>query len=311
MKPIKIGNIKLVNPLILAPMLEVTNLPFRILCRKQGAALAFTEMIYTSAILHENKATKEMMKTSKEDSPLGVQVTGHCVEEFKEIVPYLGNYKLIDLNCGCPSVRLIDSKAGSYLLNSPDKIAQIIKILKTANLPVTVKVRLGFKKNNLLNIAKTIEKAGADTLTIHPRLATQPYSIPADWNEIKKVKPYIGIPIIGNGDITSPQKAQEMLEIADGAMFGRAAIGNPLIFKQTLQYLKTGKYPLAKPKKNIKLLKQYLSLCKKHNSLDIRRIKLASTNFIKSFDGAAKIRLQLSQLKTLEEISEFVKQIII
>lgn len=307
MSQLKIGNIKLKNPLILAPMLDVTTLPFRILCRSAGASLAYTEMIYTSQILNENIKTIQMMKTTKEDNPLGIQVTGSSLKEFRKIIPSLEDYTLIDLNCGCPSIRLIDNKAGSYLLNHPNKISGIIKVLKQANIPISVKIRLGFKKNNALKIAKTIEKAGADALTIHPRLAVHSYSTPADWSEIKKIKHHIGIPIVGNGDISSPEKASEMLEIADAAMIGRAAIGNPLIFKQTLDYLKTGKYEQITVKQKIRQLKLYLKLSEKYNQTNVSRIKFVSSNFLKGFGGASKQRQELMSLKTFEEIKEFTK----
>lgn len=208
MKQIRVGKIKLKNPLVLAPMLEITNLPYRLICREQGAALAFTEMIYIDALLHKNKKTQEMLKTCKKDSPLGIQVTGNNPEEFKKAIPILKKFQIVDLNCGCPSTRILGNKAGSYLLEEPEKISEIIKILKSAGLTVTAKIRLGFSKNNALKIAKTIEKAGADALTVHARLATQSYEIPADWSEIKKIKNSIKIPVIGNGDVLSPEKAK-------------------------------------------------------------------------------------------------------
>ena len=305
MKPLKIGNIKIKNPLFLAPMVDVTDLPYRLLCRKAGAAMAYTEMLYISQILHENKKTKQLMKTSKEDKPLGVQITGNSPEEFKKVIPFVKNYDLVDINCGCPSMKITGNKAGSYLLKHPEKISKMIKTLKKADLTVTAKVRLGFKKNNVLKVSKAIEKSGADALTIHARLAIHGSSIPADWSQIKKVKSQIGISLIGNGDIFTPQQTEKMLEIADGVMLARAAIGNPLIFKQILHYLKTKKELEIKPMQKIKQFQLYLELAKRYKLLNMNRIKFLGSNFIRGFLNASKYRTQLMQLKSIDEIEEF------
>lgn len=308
MKSLKIGSIKLKNPLFLAPMVDVTDLPYRLICRKAGAAMAYTEMIYISAILHKNPKTQNLMKTSKEDSPIGIQITGNSINEFKKVIPHLKPYNLVDINCGCPSIRITGNQAGSYLLKNPNKISSIIKILKQADLTVTAKIRLGFKTNNVLKVSKTIEKAGADALTVHARLAVDGRSVPAQWNWIKKVKQSLGIPVIGNGDIFNEKDAEKMLEIADGAMLARSAIGDPLIFKRTLKYLETKREPQFNFKQNIKSFQKYLKLAKKYNLIDIPRIKYLGSNFIKNTQGAAKLRNQLMQLKTFEEIESFVKR---
>ena len=305
-KPLQIGKLKLKNPLILAPMLDVTDLPYRLICRKAGASLAYTEMLNAQAILHENKKTKQMMQTCKEDSPLGIQVTGNDVSDFKKLIPYLKKYDLVDINCGCPSDRIISNNSGSCLLKTPRKIAKIIKFLKSQKLIVTAKIRLGFEKNNVLEIAKAIEKAGADAITIHCRLASQGYDIPADWNWIAKVKKEIKIPVIANGDIFTGKDAKEALKIADAIMIGRAAIGNPLIFKEISDYLKTGKETKASFKERIDYFKKYLYLSKKYEIIDVPRIKYLGCNFIKNTDGASKLRNKLMQLKTFEEIRDFV-----
>ena len=309
MKTLTINNLKLKNPLILSPMVDVTNLPYRLLCRAQGASLAYTEMIYISAMLHKNPKTESMMQTCKEDSPLGLQITGNNIEEFKKVSQYAKPFSLVDINCGCPSIRIIGNQAGSYLLKSPEKIANAIKILKKQDLTVTAKIRLGFNKNNVLKIAKTIEKAGADALTVHARLANQSYSIPAQWNEIKKLKPKIGIPIIGNGDLLTPEKTSAMLEIADGAMIARGALGNPQIFKQSLDYLRTGKYKPTTPKDKIKQLLEYIKLAKKHKLESSKQIKAISSYFISGFPNASSFRNKLMQAQDLEEIKNTIEEI--
>ena len=310
MKSLKIGDIKLKNPLFLAPMVDVTNLPYRLISRKCGAAIAYTEMLHIEQILHENTKTLKSLKTTKEDKPLGLQITGRTLKDFKKIIPFLKKheekYNLIDLNCGCPSMRLIRSGAGSYLLKEPEKISKAIKLLKNEGFTITAKIRLGIHKNNSLKIAKAVELGGADLITVHARLATQSSSKPAKWNEIKKIKDKLGIPVVGNGDIFNGKNAKEMLEICDGAMIARAAIGNPLIFKQILHYLKTGKELRVLPKKNIKLFLEYLKLSKKHKVFDINKARYVGTNFVKGYSGASKYREKLSRIKTFDKMRTFI-----
>ena len=306
MKTITIGNIKLKNPLFLAPMVDVTDLPYRLICRKSGAAMAYTEMLHINQILHENKKTLNLLKTSKEDRPVGIQITGDSVQQFKDVIPYIKKYDLVDINCGCPSIRIIGNQSGSYLLKNPGKIAEMIKTLKQANLIVTAKIRLGFKENNVLKVAKTIEKAGAELLTIHARLAVHGSSVPADWKQIEKVKNNLGIPVVGNGDIKDGETAKAMLEIADGVMIARAAIGDPEIFERILFYLKTGKEREKSVKNNIKYIKQYLKLEEKYDIIDIPRIKRITSNTLKGFENASKNREKLMKLKTYNEIVNFV-----
>ncbi len=239
MKLLQIGNLKLKNSLILAPMVDVTDLPYRLLCRRAGCALAFTEMLYIDAILHSNKKTEMLMKTSSQDKPIGLQITGNREGEFEKFVKS-GKWKkfdLIDLNCGCPSLRITGNSAGSYLLKNPSKIGNMIKILKKTGKPITVKIRLGFKKNNVLEVARAVENAGADALTVHARLAVDGCDVPADWSWISKVKRAVKIPVVGNGDVFSGRDAFEMLKICDGVMIARGAIGAPQIFSRILEHL--------------------------------------------------------------------------
>ncbi len=309
MKPFKIGRVKVPNRLFLSPMVDVTDLAYRMICRKYGAGMAYTEMIYIDAILHENEKTKKLMLTSKEDKPVGLQITGNNVSEFEKFakLPLVRDYDLIDINCGCPSIRITGNEAGSYLLKNPSKIGGMIRTLKNEGLTVTAKIRLGFKENNAIKIAKEIENAGADLLTVHARLATDGRSTPADWKWIKKIKGDIGIPVVGNGDVFSGKHAAEMLDICDGVMVARGAIGNPLIFKEITHYLKTGKEKKFDFKDKIKSFKEYLQLVKKYDIIDIGRIKYIGGSFIKDFEGAAKAREQFTRLKTFEEINNFAK----
>ena len=320
LKSIKIGGLKLKNNLFLAPMVDVTDLPYREICRDCGAGMAYTEMLYISAILHENTKTLNLMKTNKKDSPLGLQITGNSEREFEELIKrksLLKNYDLIDINCGCPSLRITGNSAGSYLLRNPDKIANMVRILKKTGKPVSVKIRMGFKKNNVLEVAKIVEKAGADAITVHARLAVQGRNVPADWKWIKKVKGLVSVPVIGNGDVFSGKDAEKMLKETgcDGVMIARGAIGDPLIFSRILAYLENGKMGEKEGeidrRENLKLFKKYLILEKKYykSDVDLGRVKYIGGRFIRGFRGAGKMRNEFVKLKTLDEIEEFVNDI--
>ena len=304
----KIGSLKIKNPLILAPMVDVTDLPYRLLCRRCGAGMAYTEMLYIDAILHENKKTELLMKTSREDRPIGLQITGNSEEEFEKFVSSKKwkNFDLIDLNCGCPSIRITGNEAGSYLLNNPEKIGRMIKILKKTGKPVTAKIRLGFKKNNVLKVARIIEEAGADALTLHTRLAVHGRDVPADWSWFKKVKKEIKIPLIGNGDVFSGEDASRMLEVCDGVMIARGAIGDPLIFSRVEKYLENGREEEFSVEKNLELFKEYLKLERKYcgSSVDLGRVKYVGGKFLRGFTGAGKKREELMKCKGIGEIEE-------
>ena len=291
-------------------MVDVTDLAYREICRAAGAAMAYTEMIVVNAITHENEGTKSHMKTNSKDKPIGIQITGDNLENFRKIIPYLKKYDLVDINCGCPSLRIQNNEEGSFLLKNPDKIAAIIKLLKAEGLTVTAKIRLGFDKNSVLATAKMIEEAGADAITVHARLASQGNDVPADWSWIATVKKQSKIPIIGNGDVTSPEKAKEMLKICDGVMIAREAIGNPLIFRQTLDYLRTGKVKQTEFRENLKYFYKYLKLAKKYKIIDIPRIKYLGSKFLKGTNGAAKLRDEMMHLKAYEEIISFTKDLL-
>lgn len=312
MEGLKIGKLKLKNRLFLAPMVDVTDLPYRMICRKAGAAMAYTEMINVGAILHTNKKTVGMLQTNKYDEPSGAQITGPTVEEFEKLVASgsLKEFDLIDINCGCPSIRITDNASGSYLLKTPAKIASYIGLLKKAGFTVTAKIRLGFDKKNFIEVAKAVEKAGADAITIHCRMAHDSYKVPADWKYISEVKKAVKIPVIGNGDVTNGKQAAEMLKIADGCMIARAAIGDPLIFERILHYLKTGKEKDVDVKANLKLFLEYLKLAKKYDVVELPRIRSLGGYFLRGFDGAAKARNELMKLRSVEDISEFVQKLL-
>lgn len=309
MKSLSIGPLKFKNNLFLAPMVDVTDLPYRLLCRRAGAAMAYTEMLNVGSILHTNPKTLRMLKTNEEDRPSGVQITAPRIADFKAVTPYLKSFDLVDINCGCPSIRITDNASGSYLLRTPHKIARYIQVLKEAGYTTTAKIRLGFRKNNVLRVARVLEKAGADAITVHARLSHQSYKIPAELKWIKDVKNAVGIPVIGNGDVDSGEKAAAMLDNVDGCMIARAAIGDPLIFSRVLHYLKTGKEQEYDPQKNIQQFLSYLELAQKHDVVEMPRVKFLGSSFLKGFKGAAEARAELMNVKSVDEARAFVKDI--
>lgn len=304
LKPLRIGGIKLEHPLLLAPMVDVTDVPYRQICREAGAALAYTEMLNIGAILHPNKKTQQLMQRYKGEHPAAIQITGKSIEEFHKVIPYLKGFDIVDINCGCPSIRITDNESGSFLLKDPQKIHEMIRVLKQAGFTVTAKIRLGFKNNNVLEVAQVIEAAGAHALTVHARLAWHGNHVPADWSWIAKVKQAVKIPVIGNGDVDSSQKAAAMLKIADGVMIARAAIGNPFVFKQILHFLTTGEEMTFDFYENLKYFQRYLVLAHEYEIVDLSRIKFIGSHFLRGMKGAAQKRQEMMKCKNVEEVEK-------
>ena len=251
----KIGNVEIKNRLVLAPMAGVSNLAFRKICKEMGAGLVVAEMVSDHALHFKNKKTYELLTIDPDESPISQQIFGSNLEYLVEAAIYLDqntSCDIIDINMGCPVPKVaIKSQAGAALLKNPQAIYEIVKAVKAAvKKPVTVKIRSGwdFDSINAVEVAKLIELAGADAITIHARTRSQGYSGKADWSIIKAVKDAVKIPVIGNGDVTSGLLAAKMLEETgcDAVMIGRAALGNPWIFREVKHYFKT-KEVLARP----------------------------------------------------------------
>jgi nifR3 family TIM-barrel protein len=295
---------KLENQAVLSPMAGVTDVAFRTLCKKYGAALTYTEFLSSQGILRAPDRFASMLRTDPSEKPVAVQLFGNSVHEVVQAAQAVEDrFDIIDINCGCPAWKVIKSGAGSKLLEKPDGIATFVgKLASAVNKPVTIKILSGIDENhiNAVEVAKKAEDAGASAVAIHGRTASQGYRGHADWNIIKRVKEAVGIPVIGNGDVFSPETFEQRLTESgvDAIMIARGAIGNPFIFSQIESLQEKKAY--AEPDK-IKDFHRYFSLAKKYD-IPFPTIKTHAMSFTKGIPHSAKLRESLGMTKTSEEI---------
>lgn len=249
----KIGDVQIDNPFVLAPMAGVTDLPFRKLCKEQGAGLICMEMVSAKAISFHNKNTEALMEIDKCENPVSMQLFGSEPELMARVAAEIEErpFDILDINMGCPVPKVVNNGEGSALLKNPELIVKIVKSVSSAiKKPLTVKVRIGFENEpvDIVDIAKRVEDAGAAAIAVHGRTRQQYYSGTADWDAIRRVKEVVSIPVIGNGDVDSPEKAEALIKETgcDGVMIGRAVRGNPWLFRELNHYFETGE-KLSRP----------------------------------------------------------------
>ena len=319
MKKLKIGTLELKNNVILAPMAGVTDLPFRILCSEMGAGMVCMEMVSAKAISYNNKNTVDLLRVEESERPASLQLFGSEPELIGEVVKKIDhrNYDVLDFNMGCPVPKVVNNGEGSALMKNPDLAFRIMEqLVKNSTKPVTVKFRKGFDAEhvNAVEIAKAAEAAGVNAVAVHGRTRAQYYSGEADWDIIRQVKKAVKISVIGNGDVTSPEKAKALVEQTgcDGIMIGRGAEGNPWIFRQVVHFLETGeKLPLPTPteKKALAIRHAELMLKYKGEYVAIKEMRKHLAWYTAGMPNSSKFRGRINSMVTMEELLAGVEEI--
>lgn len=317
----KIGNVEIKNQVVFAPMAGVSNISYRQIIKEMGAGLIYSEMISTMGIVYNGKKTIDLINFNENERPISIQIFGSDLKSFVEAAKYIEeNFHpdIIDINMGCPVPKVaIKSQAGSALLKDPNKIYEIVKaVVNSTNTPITVKIRSGWddKHINAVEVAQKIESAGASAIAIHARTRSQGYSGSANWNIIKEVKQSVKIPVIGNGDITTPELAKQILDETgcDAIMVGRATLGNPWIIKEIVHYLDTNEL-LPKPTKieRIEMIKTHYNLLKKYSNTThaLLEIRTHALWYLKGIPGTKEIKTKICQAKTEEEFMNIIKEL--
>ena len=312
----KIGSVEMENPFILAPMAGVTDLPFRMLCKEQGAGLLCMEMVSAKAIMYKNRNTQSLLEIDPRENPVSLQLFGSDPDIISNIAHEIEErpFDLLDINMGCPVPKIVNNGEGSALMKNPKLAGEIIrKTVKAINKPVTVKIRKGFDDDhvNAVEMAKIAEDAGAAAVAVHGRTREQFYSGKADWDIIRRVKEAVSIPVIGNGDLLTAEDVIAMGEQTgcDGFMIARGAQGNPWIFKQILHYFETGEHL---PKPSIEEVTQMIlrharmMLEFKGEYIGIREIRKHAAWYTAGYPNSARLRVAINNVESFEGLEELL-----
>lgn len=312
----KIGNVDIGECLALGPMAGVTDLPFRLLCIEQGCSMVYTEMVSAKAILYKNKNTKELLNISEQEHPVAVQLFGSDPDIMAEMATKVaeGTCDIIDVNMGCPVPKIVNNGEGSALLNKPELVEAILgKMVKAVDKPITVKIRKGFAEGECkaAEIAKIAESCGVAAIAVHGRTREQYYSGKADWDSIKAVKEAVSIPVIGNGDIFSAEDAKRMKEYTgcDGIMIGRAARGNPWIFKEVKEYLETGRIPARPSAEEIKsMIIRHANMLAEYKGeyTGVREMRKHIAWYTAGLPHSAELRRMCNEIDSLEMLENVI-----
>ena len=308
-----IGNVEIKNKIVLAPMAGICNSSFRRICKEMGCGLVYAEMVSDKAITYNNKKTLDMLYMTEEERPLAQQIFGSDKESFVIAAKYIyENMKpdIIDINMGCPVPKVaVRAQAGSALLKSPDKIYEIVKaVVESVPVPVTVKIRSGWdsKSINAVEVAKIVEKAGASAICVHPRTRSQGYSGKADWNIIKLVKENVNIPVIGNGDVKTPEDVKRMLDETncDAVMIGRGVLGNPWLIKNPINYLENKELINVTSEDKINMCLKHLELLKdlKNEKIACLEIRNHIAWYLKGISGSNELKNKVFKTTSIHDI---------
>lgn len=315
---VKIKNVELENPIVLAPMAGVTDLPFRLLCGEQQAGLLCMEMISAKAIFFGNKNTEKLMEIHPKEHPVSLQLFGNDPDIISEMAKKIEEkpFDILDLNMGCPVPKVVNNREGSALLRDPVLIGRIVeKTARAIHKPVTVKIRKGFEGEDIdiVKIARIIEDSGGAAIAVHGRTREQYYSGRADWDAIRRVKEAVSIPVIGNGDVDSPEKAREMLEQTgcDAVMIGRAARGDPWIFSRTRAYIMEGQHRPLPDKDEIRrmiLRHGRLSVEYKGEYTGMREMRKHVAWYTAGMPHSAGLRREVNTLETYGQLERLMER---
>ncbi len=318
-KRLQIGNITLDTNIILAPMAGVTDLPFRLLCKEQGAGLMCMEMVSAKAIMYKNKNTEALLEIHPDELPASLQLFGSDPDIISEMAKQIEDrpFAILDINMGCPVPKVVNNGEGSALMRNPSLVEAIVsKTVKAINKPVTVKIRKGFDDAhvNAVEIAKAAEAAGANAVTVHGRTREQYYAGFADWDIIAKVKESVRIPVIGNGDVKDGETAVKMMEQTgcDGVMIGRAVRGNPWIFREINGYLNDGtivERPTMDDVKSTILRHAQLQLQYKGEYIGIREMRKHVAWYTTGYPHSSKLRRKVNEMETFEDLRKSIEVI--
>lgn len=311
----KIGNVEIANQVVLAPMAGISNSPFRRICKEMGCGLIYAEMVSDKAIMYGNKKTIDMLYMTDFERPISQQIFGTDVSSFVIAAKYICSNMhpdIIDINMGCPVPKVaLRTQAGSALLKSPSKIYDIVKaVVDAVDVPVTVKIRSGWDSNhiNAVEVAKVIEKAGASAICVHPRTRSQGYRGEADWSIIKAVKDNVNIPVIGNGDIKTPEDAKRMLDETgcDAIMIGRGVLGNPWLIEQTVAYLNGDLVSQPNRLDRVDMCIKHLNYLSDVKDEKVARLEIRNHIgwYFKGLPGANEIKNKVYQCDSIHDIMQ-------
>ena len=317
----EVGNIKIKNKVVFAPMAGVSNISFRTIIKEMGAGLIYSEMISTMGIKYGSQKTIDLINFNETERPISIQIFGNDIDSFIKAAKYIeDNYHpdIIDINMGCPVPKIaLKSQAGSALLKNPDKIYEIVKqVVENTNTPISVKIRSGWDENsiNAVEVAQKIEQAGASLIAIHARTRSQGYSGKANWDIIKQVKENVNIPVIGNGDIKTIYDAKKMLDETkcDAIMIGRATLGNPWFIKECVEYIENNK--IIAPPTNIEkidMINHHYELLKKYTSEKqaLLEIRMHALWYIKGLPNIKEYKNKITSCKTEQEFKNLLNEI--
>jgi len=313
-----IGGVELDNPVILAPMAGVCNPAFRKLAKQLGAGMVCAEMVSDKALVHGSKKSHKMLTILPDEHPVSLQLVGYDKESMVQAAEMVGetNADIIDINMGCPVLKIYKNGSGAALARDPNYAADIVRaVVERVDKPVTVKFRKGWDDENVnaVEVAKAVEQAGAQAVAVHGRTAKQLYSGKADWSIIRKVKNAVSIPVIGNGDIVEPEDAKRMIEETgcDGVMIGRSALGNPWVFREISHFLEHGvKLPRPDAQERIEVALRHMNLlvADKGEVIGVKEMRKHAAWYIKGLPGCAEMREEINKQETMDGMEHVLRE---